>query len=347
MFNRLIERGYRVRPATLDDIEDAAALFSAYSMRVHGTESAFASRIRTEWTTPGFDLETDTRLVLDADGQIAGYVEVWDVEEPHVRIRSWGRVHPDHWVRGIGSVLLEWSEQRAREAIPHAPLEARVTIGQGVPAVDEDACRLLAERGYGLVRHFLRMVRELDGPVPEPAWPARIEVRTLDPGSDLEATVRVCREAFRDHWGHVEGSFEQDLEQWKHWIAEDEDFDPQLTFLAREGGEIVGVASCDPKSGEDPQMGWVDILAVRKRWRRRGIALALLLHSFRDLSRRGKLRVGLGVDAGSLTGATLLYDRAGMRAVRRTCLYEKELRPGVDLSRRSLDEDEGSGSPPN
>jgi len=77
----------------------------------------------------------------------------------------------------------------------------------------------------------------------------------------------------------------------------------------------------------------------------RGIALALLLHSSRELTLRGKERVGLGVDAASLTGATRLYVHAGTHPARQTGFYEKELRPGIDLSRPSLDEDAGDGSP--
>jgi len=42
--------------------------------------------------------------------------------------------------------------------------------------------------------------------------------------------------------------------------------------------------------------------------------------------------VGLGVDAQSLTGATRLYEKAGIRVERQYDVYEKELRPGKDLS---------------
>jgi mycothiol synthase len=60
--------------------------------------------------------------------------------------------------------------------------------------------------------------------------------------------------------------------------------------------------------------------------------VALLQHSFRELYARGQKKVGLGVDAASLTGATRLYERAGMHVARQYDTYEKELRPGRDLS---------------
>jgi ribosomal protein S18 acetylase RimI-like enzyme len=78
-------------------------------------------------------------------------------------------------------------------------------------------------------------------------------------------------------------------------------------------------------------MGWVDVLGVRRKWRQRGLGLALLLHSFAALRRMGAERVGLGVDSGSLTGATRLYTRAGMKLDREVALYELELRPGREL----------------
>jgi hypothetical protein len=62
--------------------------------------------------------------------------------------------------------------------------------------------------------------------------------------------------------------------------------------------------------------------------------MALLLHAFHEFLKRGKDRVGLGVDASSLTGATRLYQKAGMSIAMQIDLYEKELRPGRDLAIR-------------
>jgi mycothiol synthase len=75
----------------------------------------------------------------------------------------------------------------------------------------------------------------------------------------------------------------------------------------------------------DPTYGWVGILGVRPPWRRRGIALALLLHSFAVFRERGCTRVGLGVDAESTTGALELYERAGMHVHRCQDTLEKLL----------------------
>lgn len=76
------------------------------------------------------------------------------------------------------------------------------------------------------------------------------------------------------------------------------------------------------------------VLAVRKPWRKRGLGLALVQHSFVDFFKRGKARVGLGVDAANLTGATRLYEKAGMRASRQFDVYKKERRAGVEMSKR-------------
>jgi ribosomal protein S18 acetylase RimI-like enzyme len=78
--------------------------------------------------------------------------------------------------------------------------------------------------------------------------------------------------------------------------------------------------------------GWVDNVAVRRPWRRRGVAEAMLREVFRRFAARGITPVNLGVDAMSSTGATRLYEKAGMRVVREFVFFEKELRPGEELS---------------
>jgi GNAT superfamily N-acetyltransferase len=82
----------------------------------------------------------------------------------------------------------------------------------------------------------------------------------------------------------------------------------------------------------------VNWLGVRRPWRRRGLALALLHHTFGECYRRGLQKVALGVDASSLTGATRLYEKAGMHVFRQWNTYQKELRAGKDLTTQKLDD---------
>jgi ribosomal protein S18 acetylase RimI-like enzyme len=72
-------------------------------------------------------------------------------------------------------------------------------------------------------------------------------------------------------------------------------------------------------------MGWIASIGVRDAWRKRGLGLALLLHAFGELYRRGQRRIGLGVDAHNPTGATRLYERAGMKVAWSAAIFEKEL----------------------
>jgi ribosomal protein S18 acetylase RimI-like enzyme len=71
--------------------------------------------------------------------------------------------------------------------------------------------------------------------------------------------------------------------------------------------------------------GFVGALAVRKPWRGRGIGMALLRHAFAEFHRRDAPRVSLGVDAYNPSGATRLYERAGMSVVSEDVIFEKAL----------------------
>jgi mycothiol synthase len=67
-----------------------------------------------------------------------------------------------------------------------------------------------------------------------------------------------------------------------------------------------------------------------------GLGMALLRHSFGEFYHRSARKVALEVDSQNLTGATRLYERAGMHATRQYDIYEKELRTGEELSTQSL-----------
>jgi len=97
--------------------------------------------------------------------------------------------------------------------------------------------------------------------------------------------------------------------------------------LAVDGTETVGLSLRDDRIVDGKTRGYVSTLAVRPAWRKRGIAFALLQHTFAEFRRRGYAAVELDIDSQNLTGASRLCDRAGMRVVRQSVTYEKELRP--------------------
>ncbi len=333
---RALDKGLGLRPATLDDAERVVAVVNGYTMDLVGEALRDVNETVVAWQEPGFVLERDTRVVVAPTGEIVAEAEVWDQSSPHVRVRGRMSLLPVWRGGGIEETLLAWIEERAEQAVPQAPAQARVVLSQSYVEQDHAMHALLEAHGYLLVRRFWRMLIELAGPPPSAEWPSGIGVRTFVPGQDDYAMAAAVQDAFRDHWGFVARPLDEEVREWRHWMHSDRNFDPSLWFLAVDGQEIVGASLCWSTSPEDPCRGSVDVLGVRRPWRRRGVALALLAQSFGELYRRGKTSVKLGVDSESLTGATHVYQRAGMHVAIEVRNYEKELRPGEDLSTQVL-----------
>lgn len=326
-----LPEGYVMRGATLNDLPEAVAMFNACSHKLIGADEVTVETYQREWEVPLLNLPEDVKVVIAPDGKLVGCQEVWDLFDPHTRINTWGRVHPDHQGCGIATALLRWAEERARKAIPRAPDGTRVALLNWINSLDTTAHDVMTRAGFNLIRHSYRMRVDMAAVPPAPAWPEGITVRTCEPDRDVEIFATADREAFRDHWGFVERPFEQDVMTMQHRMGEPH-FDPSLWFMAMDGDQIAGICLCQSTIDDEPGMGWVDVLGVLRPYRRRGLGLALLRHAFGEFHRRGLRKVGLGVDAYNLTGALRLYERAGMRAYRQFNTYEKELRPGVELS---------------
>jgi mycothiol synthase len=334
-----LPEGFTARGAHMEDVDPAFMLFNRWSRSVIGRDEVFDPQaIRREWISPGFDPARDICLVFAPNGQMAGYTEVWTNSTPLVHPWVWGRVDPEFEDMGIGTWMLHWVEGRALQALKDVPAELRFAPRLGTYREAEKAKRLFDAMGYRSLRSSYHMLIHLDAPVPDPVWPEGITLRTFDPQRDAEAVYHADVESFRDHFGYVEQPFEEGFKRFKHFVFDKPDFDPTLLFLATDGNEIAGINICQSQSFDDPDMGWVGTLGVRRPWRKRGIGLALLRHSFNEFYRRGKRKVGLGVDAQNLTGALRLYETAGMHIHQAFDQYEKELRPGVEISVQSLSE---------
>jgi len=331
-FRKLIDAGYQVRPATIQDLPQAVPMFNAAETELVGVGGWTVERYEQEWIRTEIDLEASTRLVISPDGQFVGCVELWDIANPPTRPWIWGRIHPLWKGKGIGSALLEWAFITCHRALERLPDDVRLAPNVAAPAHHLPSIELFEGSGMSLCRYSWRMITELDRQVPQPQFPEGIHIRTLRFPQDLEALYWAQDEAFQEHWGYIQRPFEEAFPRWQNYNFEAQGLEPELWFLAMDGDTIAGFINSQEKSDLDAAKGWIPTLAVRKPYRRRGLGQALLLHAFRALQQRGVQRVGLDVDARNKTGATRLYQRVGMHVDQEVLHYEIELRPGRELA---------------
>lgn len=326
------------RAASLDDIDRAVELMNTRSQSLHGENQVTREAVEAWWKSPRLDLARDLRLVFDGQGGLAGIANVGNPGEPYAEISCAGVTHPDHeGVDALWDWLHAWALERVWDIVPRAPEGIRVAAISSTAAQDGARRAALERAGFEAVRVANHMRIDLGDDVPPPAWPDGVSLRTSDVERDLPGIVALYQEAWRDHWGYIEEPFEQVLVQWREGVERDgERFDPTLWFLATAGDDIIGISLCASHIGGDATRGYVQGLGVHPQWRKHGAALALLRHTFREFRRRGYVAVELDMDSQNLTGALRVYERAGMRAVRQSVIYERILRDGRDLATRQL-----------
>lgn len=295
-----------VRPIGPDDFPAIAEFLAEDETHLFGRPSRVGVADVSAWLA-GLDLSSDAWLFEEDGGIVAlGWVE----KDGDVGLAV-GVVHRDHRGQGLGSRLVDRSEERLREI--GAERVHNISL-----APDSAAAPLLAGRGYREVRRFWDMTIELgDDPPPAPRLQEglRLEPFSAALARGFHATLE---EAFEDHWEFRPSPFE---EWWERQVAKP-DHDPTLWFLVRSGDDVVAATRNDPERSGG---GWIGSIGVRRAWRGRGLAKALLLHSFGEFHRRGQRRVGLGVDSANVTGATRLYESVGMIVDQEQVVWEKEL----------------------
>jgi mycothiol synthase len=292
-----------MRAATPDDAAAIKQLFDEHALAAFGEPALSEQEIRSWFAMPNIWMQ-----LAERDGQVVGYLDISSEESGHLSVDA-RTLDPE-----IARVLLESAEARGRE-ITQTPI-LRGTL-QGHEPVLRHA---FEAAGWAPIRSFFQMRIELDGDLPEPAWPDGLTARNAERGEE-ERVYEAHMDAFADHWDFRR----QPLEVWRSYSTNTHRYDPSLWWLVEDGDELAAISLNGWDFSGDPRFGWIQVLGVRPRWRKRGLGTALLRHSFRDFRDRGATRVGLGVDGGNTTGAVRLYETVGMRQVRRSELYEKAL----------------------
>lgn len=303
----MIPRGYVARRPVPDDAAAIAAMIGDFDDTMFGERDASTEDVLFDFSRPRFDPNTDAWLVMSSDQTPAAYGTVWMAAAESGDIHVDGFVHPKHAGMGLGAWLAHAMEARAREI-------GGSTLRTVVAGPDAAAQSLFASRGWKEVRRDWKMCMDLDRSREGLRLPAGISIGGFRWDRDAVEAHAVLMESFRDH-RHF--AF-RDFEEWTGVVTAHPNHDPRLWRVARDESKIAGVLVALESAG----VGWVWSLGVLASHRGRGIAGALLHEAFAMFASRGLSQVCLHVDSENSTGATRVYERAGMRVAREYVFFE-------------------------
>lgn len=294
--------------------DDTPALYSlcvTYEQALLPVADLSIDDVAADLTASTADAGRNQALVVDGDRAL-----VW----AYLSDRSAGHTVVDLYVEpeldaATADLLADWAWaillDRAAEVARERGLSTTL-VNTGIVDGDVVAAKRLTERGFRHARTFWRMGRDVD-PSASFTAPEGVVVRAIaSDGPAFDADLRVAHaiheEAFADHWNFHPTT----LDEWWGRYRSSAGLDLGLWWLAEVDGVAGGLAIATMQMADEGAL-YVDSLGTARNARRRGVATALLRHSFREAARRGLGSVRLNVDSENPTGATRLYEAAGMR----------------------------------
>jgi ribosomal protein S18 acetylase RimI-like enzyme len=312
------------RPLTLDDVAAYVRLHEEARLVDAGEEVMTEEVARHELSDPLCASATNTLVLALPDGSLAASIMIHERLQgiDSRRVFLWGVTHPTHRGRGIGSAILAWALTRGDEILAGQPADLLRLVEAFKEVRLADAVALHEAAGFRPARWYIDMRRDLHEPLPGMPGLGSLRLEPYLPA--LAEPVRLAHnDAFADHWG----SEPLTPEIWGHDFIGDPFFRGDLSFVAFDGEEIAGyavnyVAESDWEA-TGVREGWVGQLGVRRRWRRRGLATALLVRSMEAFRDAGLDAATLGVDAENPTGALGVYERVGFHPIRRSVRLQR------------------------
>jgi ribosomal protein S18 acetylase RimI-like enzyme len=271
----------------------------------------------------GFDSRRDV-ILAEIDGSICAAARTV------ARTRDGRGSHDfDGWVvpaargRGIGTAVLAWIEERAAQVAATDGRAGRPELETWIDETQLEAVELLERHGYRIGRYGVLMAHDLTAPIESLELPDGLEIRPVEPAQHRQIWD-ADTEAFRDHWN----SAERTEADYQGWFAEPE-LDTSLWRVAWAGDVVAGVVMTSVWAAENEALGirrgWLDHVSVRRPWRRRGLASALIVEALVGLRSAGLTEAFLGADAENVTGAVRVYERVGFRRQKTIVKYRKAL----------------------
>jgi ribosomal protein S18 acetylase RimI-like enzyme len=258
------------------------------------------------------DPASDMVMVDAPDGTLGGYIRVeWaDVAGEPTRYWVVPHIDPAHrdtplWLRLADAAI----ERNLAIAADHESNSGKVLEGFSDRDLEPDVCGHYESLGFEIETYGASMSRTLDADLPTHSLPDGLEIRPVTE-DHLRQIWEADQEAFRDHWGWSEPT-ENDY----RWFLDNPHREISLWRVAWDGDEVAGQVKSYINHEENDilgrRRGYTEFISTGRKWRKQGVASALICASFEALRDAGMTEAALGVHAENPTGAFHLYESLG------------------------------------
>ncbi|GIV63127.1 MAG: hypothetical protein KatS3mg045_0466 [Bellilinea sp.] len=239
-----------------------------------------------------------------------GWIQLLPSAENEQRVLLGGRVHPRYRRKGLGTLLLEWLENRANLVSGYERVRRLIIHNEALTA---DAHSIYVQSGFTPIFAENMMVCSLEKAPPADFLPDvyRLVNWTAD---TAPLFYRAYCDAFYDRAAYFEP-----MEKWVGDYEKDNDFFPQLSWLAINGEERPVAFVTAGRMGE---LAWINQTGVVPELRGQGVAFGLLAHALRQLQLSGYREVGLHVNVNNPAAIRRFYELGFRRRLTRA-RYEK------------------------
>jgi len=308
-----------------DDLEPLVDLFNAANELDEVEDRSDVAGLAAWYAAAaGYDPLRDC-LIAEVGDVVIGYGKIHWVDDTDGgrNYASWGAVHPEWRRRGLGRAILRANHRRLREIGATHDLAPDVARRFETWAAESQvgAMALLESEGFTVARSFFEMLRPNLDDVAEFPLPEGIDVRPMQ-AEHHRQVWEADIEAFSDHWGGLDTS-----DQTFQRFFSGPSFEPDIWRVAWDGDQVAGsVSNVVMREFNDvtgARRGLLAAVSVRRPWRGRGLARALVSLSLIALRERGMAEAVLGVDADNPTGAVGVYAANGFVVHRRELSYRK------------------------
>ncbi len=247
-------------------------------------------------------------LVALVGDQVVGFsrMDWWDEADTTRLYLLSGCVHPQWRRRGIGRRLLAAQEEQAAAHWAAHPGDGPALLGGNAHEA------LLRRAGYRPRFTLVDLARDPAGAA-DADLPAPLRLRPVEDHHHppIFAVLRACFE--RSGLGQHRMAYAE----YRTDVS-----DTDLWLVAWDGAEIAAVLINERRDDGSVDTQW---LAVLPRWRRRGIAMALLQRSLRLLAEAGVRTATIRTVQENPDRTVALYERAGYRVTARHPRFAKPL----------------------